>query len=585
MSYQIRCDNFILDDYRDDELTVLNPMVNLEVNTAGSCSFTIHKNHPYYDKLQKMKSVFEVSDEVGVIFRGRMLDDTVDVYQSKSVNLEGALAYFNDSIIRPFSFPEDFVENSEYVKAAESGNVVKFFLQWLINRHNEQTQTFQRFRLGEVTVSDPNNYISRSSENYASTWDTLKGKLFDSALGGYLCIRYEPDGNYIDYLSDFTLINTQEIVFGENLQSLQSKVSASVTYTAMLPIGADVEEELTGDDGETYTIKRSLTIESIPDGNITDDIVKNGDMIYSKSAVQAFGWVCAPVSESSWDDVTDARNLCNKATATLSGDMSMLSNTMDITALDLHFTDKQIRSFRLYRKVKVRSDLHGQNGTYQLTRLSLNLHSPQSTIITVGKAWRSLVDINTQKETETINRIQTVEKDIAENRTSTIEVYNRLTEQETKMVNTATEIVMSALESYVETGTIEEFRQTLSAELAIWAEGITGRVTAAENRIENVDGDLQAKFNQITKYFTFDINGLLIGALDENGKPSPNKVIIDNDEITIMVGNSPVQKFDANGNAMIPALTVSTMLNVLGLQITEDDTHINCDYVGVVLNG
>ena len=151
-----------------------------------------------------------------------MTEDSADVYNSKAVDLEGAMAYFNDSTVRPFSFPGDFAENAEYITAAESGNVIEFFLKWLIDRHNEQVQEFQRFKLGNVTVSDPNNYLSRSSTEYASTWETLKGKLFESALGGFLCIRYESDGNYIDYLSEFTLTNTQEIVFGENLRDLKS---------------------------------------------------------------------------------------------------------------------------------------------------------------------------------------------------------------------------------------------------------------------------------------------------------------------------------------------------------------------------
>ena len=270
MPYQIKCDGFILDDPRDDELTVSNPTVNLEVNTSGGCKFTIHKNHPYYGVLKQKKSVFEVSDDIGVIFRGRMTDSSADFYNSKAVDLEGALAYFNDSIIRPFTFPEDFIEEAGYKTASESGNVIEFFLKWLIDQHNSQVQEFQQFKLGVVTVSDPNNYLSRSNTDYANTWETLKSKLFNSALGGYLCIRYEADGNYIDYLSEFTLTNPQEIVFGENLLDLKSKVDSSGTYSAIIPLGANIETESADGGGNSATAKRRLTIESLPDGNITD---------------------------------------------------------------------------------------------------------------------------------------------------------------------------------------------------------------------------------------------------------------------------------------------------------------------------
>lgn len=574
--YSIKCDGYILFDPRDEEFIVGNPKVNLEVNTVGEGSFTIYKNHPYYDKLKKLKSVFEVSDDIGVIFRGRMTNDSCDFYNSKAVDLEGVMAYFNDSTVRPYSFPEDWLEDASYIAAAESGNVVEFFLNWLINQHNAQVEEFQRFKLGNVTVSDPNNYLSRADESYPSTWEVLKSKLFDSALGGYLCIRYEADGNYIDYLSGFELTNTQEIVFGENLLDLNTDSDASTTYSAIIPIGATVETETTNEDGTTVTTKTTLTLESLGDGNITDDIVKQGDTLYSKSAREAYGFVCAPVKDTTWEDVTEVQNLLTKGVEALASDLMFLSSTVEVTAVDLHFTDEQVQSFRIYRNVNVRSSPHGHNGIYQLPKLGLDLLNPQNTKITVGSTKRTLTDINSDKESDTIQRIESAEKDIEENRTQTTEVKNQMLIQSTELINTCNQILLSALESYVESSNFEEFKSTLKSELEVWAGGITGRVTATEESVKNVDGDLQEKFNTITKYFTFDINGLTIGQVD-----NPNKVVIDNDDITILVNNVPVMEFKADGTASIPILKITQILNLLGLQITEDENNINCDYVGV----
>lgn len=581
MAYQVKCDGFPLLDLRDDALILGSPKVNLEVNTVGGGSFTIYRNHPYYSKLKKLKSVFEVLDEQGVIFRGRMTEDSTDFYNSKAVDLEGAMAYFNDSNVRPYVFPDDFLDDEGYIAAAESGNVIAFFLGWLIDQHNSQVTEAQRFKLGRVTVTDPNNYLSRSDSTYPSTWETLKSKLFDSALGGYLCPRYEDDGNYIDYLAEFELTNTQEIVFGENLLDLKSGSDASATYSAIIPIGATIETENTDEEGKTTVTKTTLTLESLEDGEITDDIVKQGDTLYSKSAVEAYGWICAPVKDTTWNDVTDVQNLRTKGVNALANDLTLLTSTVDVTAADLHFSDEQIQSFRIYRNVKVRSDPHGHSGTYQLPKLGLDLLNPQNTKITVGTTKRTLTDINSKKEFDTTQRIENAEKDIEENRTQTTEVKNQMVIQSTELINTCNQILMSALESYVETSNFEEFRSTLKTELEIFAEGISGRVTATEESIKNVDGDLQEKFNTITKYFTFDINGLLIGSVDENGNISPNKVVIDNDQISILVNNLPVQEFKADGTALIPILKVTQMLNLLGLQITEDETNINCDYVGV----
>ena len=308
--YHIKCDDYPLFDIRDDDLIVESPKVNLEVNTVCEGSFTIHENHPYYGKLKKLKSVFEVSDDIGVIFRGRMTNNSYNFYNSTFVDLEGAMAYFNDSKVRPYSFPNDWLEDADYITAAESGNVIAFFLNWLINQHNAQTRPFQHFRIGNVTVRDPNNYLSRSDSNYPSTWEVLKSKLFESDLGGFLCIRYEADGNYIDYLSEFELTNTQEIVFGENLLDLKTDSDATETYSAIIPIG-----------------------------DITDDIVKEGDMIYSRSAVAEYGLIIAPVKETTWEDVTGANNLLTKGVNFLATDGMMLSETVETTAADLHFSD------------------------------------------------------------------------------------------------------------------------------------------------------------------------------------------------------------------------------------------------------
>ena len=125
--YYVTCDGFPLLDWRDDDLILTSPRVKLEVNTVGEGSFTIYKTHPHYDKLKKLKSVFEVSDENGVIFRGRATGDTVDFDQGLAVDLEGAMAFFNDSVVRPFHLPDDFSENADYIAAAESGNVIAFF--------------------------------------------------------------------------------------------------------------------------------------------------------------------------------------------------------------------------------------------------------------------------------------------------------------------------------------------------------------------------------------------------------------------------------------------------------------------------
>lgn len=493
--YQIKCDGYILLDPRDDELVVDTPKVNLEVNTVGDLSFTIHKTHPYYERLKKLTSVFEVSDEFGVVFRGRMTNDDGDFHNSKLVDVEGAMAYFNDSTVRPYDFPGAFLEDEAYTQAATSGNVVAFFLGWLIDRHNEQVQEFQRFKLGKVTVSDPNNYITRSNTGYSTTWETLKEKLFNSSMGGYLCIRYESDGNYIDYLSEFDTANPQEITYGENLLDLSNKSDASETYSAIIPVGGKISK-----DGVGETM---LTIADLPDGGITDDIVKSGDTLYSKSAVGKYGWICAPVDKTTWDDVTEAKNLQSKGVAFLESDGIMLSETVEVTAADLHFTDSQIRSFRIYRNVVVNSAVHGHNeAVFPLIKLGLDLQNPQNTKISVGSTRRTLTDINSQMGSDTANKIENIIVNIDEAKSEVSAVVGQVERQEERLSKLEVEAdnISATVSEQTQTitqitGTVEgqgEQLAGLAENLADFSDTVTGSLEGLQAQI---DGQIQTWFD------------------------------------------------------------------------------------------
>lgn len=392
--YQIKCDGFILYDPRDDDLILTDPRCKMEVNTVGEASFTIYSNHPYYSALRKKRSIIEYLQDGEPIFRGRITGDTLDFDNVKAVDVEGVLAFFNDSVIRPFAFPADFANNEGYIAAANGGNVIAFFLGWLIDQHNAQVQDFQKFKLGSVTVADPNNYITRSDTDYNKTWDILKAKLFESDLGGYLCIRYEADGNYIDYLADFDVTNPQPIAFGENLLDLVNESDSDETYSVILPRGATMGEEA-----------KRLTVAELPDRYITEDIVKQGDIIYSRSAVENYGFVCVPPSESIWEDVTVAENLQTKAADYLAGQAVKLMNTITVKAVDLHFSDEQVASFRIYRYVSVESAPHNQMGRYVLSQIDLDIEHPQNTVFTLGDKTLTLIDMNSTANQTLSNKV------------------------------------------------------------------------------------------------------------------------------------------------------------------------------------
>ena len=93
--------------------------------------------------------------------------------------------------------------------------------------------------------------------------------------------------------------------------------------------------------------------------------------------------------------------------------------------------------------------------------------------------------------------------------------------------------------------------------------------------INRLNDDLNEKFNLITKYFTFDINGLTIGQVD-----NPYKVIIDNDRYSMTVNGEEIM-WIADGLVHTPSISITKSINMFGYTIEQDDNgNVNCGYTG-----
>lgn len=368
--YQLKYKNYILYDPRlaDEKLIVRDPSVKLAVSKAGEMSFTVDAEHPYLSNLRRMSGLVELLDGTFPIYRGRITSDIKDFYGAHKIETEGIMAVLNDSIIPPFNFPGDFEDDTAYKAAAASGNVVEFFFRWILSQHNAQVTAEQQIKPGVVTVSDPNNYIARSSEEYATAMTTISDKLLKSSLVGNLLIRYEDDGNYLDYYAALPLTNTQTVEFAENLLDLSSETDGADIYTAILPEGKD-----------------GLTIGNLPDGDLTDDLVKSGKIIYSKSGVATYGRITRHIK---WDDVTVDTNLRAKAKAALSDNGLSMPETITCKAVDLGWQEG-IQHFRVGRMTALVSTPHGYSASYPLMELDPDILDPGNTQITLGATRRT----------------------------------------------------------------------------------------------------------------------------------------------------------------------------------------------------
>lgn len=84
------------------------------------------------------------------------------------------------------------------------------------------------------------------------------------------------------------------------------------------------------------------------------------------------------------------------------------------------------------------------------------------------------------------------------------DIRQTVEEQYTSAINTCESIILSALESYVQTSNYEEFKQTIETQFEVMANEIEMNFTMTTEQITNVDGDLQSKFTKLYKYIKFN---------------------------------------------------------------------------------
>ena len=217
----------------NNQATVLSPKLTREVSKGGSLTFTMTREHPQYEMLQKMSTVVAVHQDGKEIWRGRILNHEADWYNNRAVYCEGALSYFNDSCVTPFNYD----------------GTLKQFLQHLIDAHNAQVgQKMKQFELGTITAALGNLVVHFGDadeygvgEDYGKIWDIID-KMVLKTFGGYAYCSYNSKTglnvlNYCDQQYEAKRQTAQDIAYGVNLLDLTEKTDTNSLYTRIYPVG------------------------------------------------------------------------------------------------------------------------------------------------------------------------------------------------------------------------------------------------------------------------------------------------------------------------------------------------------------
>ena len=497
--YRVYCDGSLLYHSKLESLKIFSPSLELEENKTGSFDFTIYSDHPYFSRIQKLKSIITVFQGDFLLFRGRVLDEEIGWHNEKRITCEGELAFLLDSIQRPYDF---------------TGSIWDF-LSMLITIHNAQVDAEKHFTIGNVTVTDPNDYIVRSDIDYVNTWEVIEKKLLD-LLGGYIVIRHEEGINYLDYLEEINLLAPQTIQFGKNLLDLKRVRKGADIATVIIPLGAKMKDE------EGKDTDKRLTIESYNGG---------ADFIQDSDAIVQFGTIVKTVI---FDDVTDAGNLKTKGQAHLADSVKQWE-TIDLTAADLATAGHDITSFHLGTQVRVTSNPHGLDQLFRVSKLSIKLLDPAANKLTLGKtvpAFSAAV-----KGVSDAQRVilQTVEKNA---QAASEAVYNVEQNLMASIQVSEENIKSTVAESYYLKEDTDALVSSVSTEIEQTKNSVEIEFSSFRANIESIVTNTDAEFEEIRKYIRFVDGQILLG---EVGNELELK--ISNDRISFLQDGAEVAYF------------------------------------------
>ena len=113
--------------------------------------------------------------------------------------------------------------------------------------------------------------------------------------------------------------------------------------------------------------------------------------------------------------------------------------------------------------------------------------------------------------------------------------------QSASITNDVHGIVLNALEDYVEKDEYESYKSTTKSSLEILSDQMEMNFTETNSTITTVDGKVDSKFEELSKYIRFSTDGIEIGK-DENSL----KLKLDNDMIQFTKNGTPIGWWDGN---------------------------------------
>lgn len=496
---QAYVDDRLFFDTRLEEYALLGLQVTTGLNKSGTAAIILPPTHPEYDGFIAYRSVVSIYRDGRLRFRGRVLYQADDYYNRRTITCEGERGFLQDGIMRPYFYQD--------APAAVFNDVIRAY--------NVQVEEFKQFRVGEVTVTDPNNYIRLESETAEQVGTTID-KLIDRC-GGYITFGTNAEGErVINWYANLQYSNNQSITFGGNLLYFARTEASTDLATVIVPYGA--KDETTGE---------RLTIESVNDGL---------DFIQDYDAVALRGVIAKPIV---YDDITDAASLKVKAQQYLESS-KLIITSLELTALDLSVLDKHLDAFQEGDVIHVLSRQHGVDTYFQLTDKSENMLDPKDGKITLGKDIATFTTGSASHYRQTSNQLKQMETNVKVSYTADVAAVIEETKQTlTALIQqTAESLELVVSEQYT---TQDEVKSLVESSMTQLSDSFEFLFTDLQTFVDENDNETRERLSLIESYVRIVDGDIYLG-----NSESPLVLRQQNDRISFLESGGEVAYFTNN---------------------------------------
>lgn len=348
--------------------------INQSISEAATFNFELLHDHPLYNGVNEITGLVKVINKFDneIEFYGRVVKQQSEMDSTglfyKNFDCESLLCYLQDS--------------TQHFQRVNNVDVKDYFKN-IIDVHNAQVEPHKQFKIGKVTVKNKSDVLQRYI-GYETTFETIKSKLIDK-MGGFIVLRFESDGMYLDYLETVGESRKTPLRVGVNLMSARKELDMTNLITRLVPIGADKQDSMTGGDqaGE-FVLRERYTIESVNNGL---------KYVEDPELVKRFGVIQRPME---WTEIDNEMILLSRAIQYMKTQKIALSS-WNIEAVELYINNSDFEKFKLGNRYPIDNTLLSAREELQVIKKTIDVTQPETVDLTIGDDGVSLSKFQLQQ--------------------------------------------------------------------------------------------------------------------------------------------------------------------------------------------